>query len=112
MSALQGGQTHDGDAPASAPTASLPPDAPNRPTRSWQRTVVAGSAAISVGLLSLSSIGLLFVAAVGVALDLMGVSMPVVWSAVGLAGVVAAAASCRLAVDAWRYETDEATDIV
>lgn len=117
MSALQGGHPHDNiaAAPASVPTASSlqsTPDTLVRPTDGWQRTVVAASAAVSVGVLVLCSIGLLFVTAVGVGLDLLGVPMAVVWPVVGLVGLAATAASCRLAYSVWRYETDEATDIV
>lgn len=116
MSALQGGHPDDiAAAPTSAPTASFPipsNDPTIRPTRDWQRTVVAASAAVSVGVLVLGSLGLLFVAAIGVGLELLGLPPAVVWPAVGIAGLAATAASGRLAYSVWRYETDDATDIV
>jgi predicted cobalt transporter CbtA len=115
MSALQGGHPDDkiAAAPASVPTVSFPPtDDDGRPKQGWQRAVVAGSAAVSVGVLVLGSIGLLFVAAIGVGLELLRLPTPIVWPIVGIAGLAATAACCRLAYSVWRYETDDATDIV
>ena len=66
--------------------------------------------ALSVGVLALSAMGLVLGGLIGVGLIRMGLPEAVIWSAIGIAGIVALTVACRLGVRVWRYEISQAAE--
>lgn len=66
--------------------------------------------ALSVGVLALSAMGLVLGGLIGVGLIRMGLPEAVIWSAIGIAGIVALTVACRLGVRVWRYEISQVAE--
>ena len=66
--------------------------------------------ALSVGVLTLSAMGLMLGGIVGVGLFRLGLPEAVIWPVIGVAGLVSLVIACRLGLKVWRFEISQADE--